>query len=62
MREVHAGITINAECFSCGKRILICRQELELPLVRGLLVFNAIFDILRRKFPARVLQAVRDDP
>ena len=52
---------INAKGFSCSESVLIRSQELEFPFVRGLLVFNAIFDILRRIFPARVLQTVRDD-
>ena len=61
MREVHAAVVINAEKFSGRKRILIRREELEVPLVRGLLVFDAILHVLRRVFAAGVLQAICDD-
>ena len=34
---------------------------MEVPLVRGLLVFDAILDVLRRVFAAGVLHAIGDD-
>lgn len=52
---------VDSKRFSCGKCVLICRQELELPIVHGLLVFDAFFDILRRMLTTRVFQAICDN-
>ena len=59
--EIHAGTFVKSHGFPRCKRILIRREELEVPLVRGLLVFDAILHVLRRVFAAGVLQTVRDD-
>ena len=59
--EIHARAFVKAHGFPCRKRVLIRREELEVPLVRGLLVFDAILHVLRRVFAAGVLHAVRDD-
>ena len=61
MREIHAAVVVNAERFSGRKSILIRSQELKLPVVRGLLVLNTAFDVLRRVFTTGVLHAVSDD-
>lgn len=59
--EIHAGAFVKAHGFPCRKRVLIRREELEVPLVRGLLVFDAILHVLRRVFAAGVLHAICDD-
>ena len=59
--EIHAGAFVKAHGFPCRERILIRREKLEVPLVRGLLVFDAILHVIRRVFVAGVLHAVGDD-
>ena len=59
--EIHAGAFVKSHGFPCRKRVLIRREELEVPLVRGLLVFDTILHVLRRVFAAGVLHAVGDD-
>jgi len=52
---------VDSKRFSCGKCVLICRQEFELPIVHGLLVFDAFLHVLRRMLTTCILQAVSDD-
>ena len=59
--EIHAGTFVEPHGFACGETVLVRREELEVPLVCGLLVFDAIFDVLRRVFTAGVLHAIGDD-
>ena len=59
--EIHAGTFVKSHGFPGRKRILIRREELEVPFVRGLLVFDAILHVLRGVFAAGVLHAIGDD-
>ena len=59
--EIHAGAFVKAHGFPCRKRVLIRREKLEVPLVRGLLVFDTILHVLRGVFAAGVLHAIGDD-
>lgn len=59
--EIHAGAFVKSHGFPGRERILIRREELEVPLVRGLLVFDAILHVLRRVFAAGILHAIGDD-
>ena len=61
VRETPAIIMVYSEVFPGGESILVSSQELELPIVYGLLTFDAIFDVLRGVLPACIFHPVRDD-
>ena len=52
---------VDSKGFSTCKGVLICREEFELPIVHGPLVFDTILDVLRSMFATGVFHAVSDN-
>ena len=59
--EIRTEVHVETDGFASREGILVGGEELEIPAVNFLLVFDAGLDVLCRELFARVLHAVRDD-
>lgn len=61
MRKLHTGFVVDTEIFSGIKGIWIGSEVDEFPIVLRFLVLNAVLDVLRGIFLARILHSIGDD-